>query len=46
MANSVFYAALVQKQMTPLKARLGVIAPRGTAEPAEPADPLPEDELP
>jgi peptidoglycan lytic transglycosylase len=35
MANSVFYAALIAKQVTPLKARLGVIAPRGTAEPVE-----------
>ena len=40
MANSVFYAALIAQQVTPLKARLGVIPPRGTAEP-----PL-EDEIP
>lgn len=39
MANSVFYAALIHKQVTPLKARLGTIPPRGTAEPIE-------DELP
>jgi len=32
MANSVFYSALMHKQPTPLKARLGSIAPRGTAE--------------
>jgi soluble lytic murein transglycosylase len=32
MANSVFYAALLEKRLTPLKARLGVIAPRGTGE--------------
>jgi soluble lytic murein transglycosylase len=32
MANSVFYSALMQKQPAPLKARLGTIAPRGTAE--------------
>ena len=35
MANSVFYAALIQKQVSPLKARLGTIAPRSGAEPAE-----------
>ncbi|HUQ73628.1 MAG TPA: transglycosylase SLT domain-containing protein [Burkholderiales bacterium] len=35
MANAVFYAALTQKQVTPLKARLGTIPPRGTAEPVE-----------
>ncbi|MFN2645041.1 MAG: transglycosylase SLT domain-containing protein [Burkholderiales bacterium] len=35
MANSVFYAALIAKQVTPLKARLGMIGPRGTAEPVE-----------
>ena len=35
MANSVFYAALIEKQMTPIKARLGTISPRGTAEPVE-----------
>jgi soluble lytic murein transglycosylase len=40
MANSVFYAALIEKQVTPLKARLGIIPPRGGA--AEPAD----DDLP
>jgi soluble lytic murein transglycosylase len=40
MANSVFYAALIAKQVSPLKARLGVIPPRGTAEPPV------EDEIP
>ena len=35
MANSVFYAALIEKQVTPLKARLGTIAPRGAAEPVD-----------
>jgi len=40
MANSVFYAALIQKEVSPLKARLGTIAPRSGAEPAE--DDLPE----
>jgi peptidoglycan lytic transglycosylase len=40
MANSVFYSALIAKEVSPLKARLGVIAPRGTAEPAL------EDEIP
>src|SRR5256885_14586 len=35
MANSVFYAALIQKQVSPLKARLGTIAPRSGVEPAE-----------
>lgn len=35
MANSVFYAALTQKQVTPLKSRLGTIPPRGNAEPVE-----------
>jgi soluble lytic murein transglycosylase len=39
MANAVFYSALTQKQVTPLKARLGTVAPRGTAEPVD-------DELP
>jgi soluble lytic murein transglycosylase len=38
MANAVFYSALTQKQVTPLKERLGTIPPRGNAEP-------PEDEL-
>ena len=32
MANSVFYAALLQKKATPLKARLGTIAPRKSGE--------------
>jgi soluble lytic murein transglycosylase len=35
MANSVFYGALIEKQPTPLKARLGTISPRSAAEPAE-----------
>ena len=35
LANAVFYSALTQKEVTPLKARLGTIAPRGNAEPAE-----------
>jgi soluble lytic murein transglycosylase len=40
MTNAVFYAALIEKQVTPLKQRLGTIAARGPA--AEPAD----DDLP
>jgi len=36
MANAVFYSELIEKQPTPLKARLGTIPPRGDA--AEPAD--------
>jgi soluble lytic murein transglycosylase len=32
MANSVFYAALLEKRLSPLKARLGVIAPRTGGE--------------
>jgi soluble lytic murein transglycosylase len=32
MANSVFYAALIQSQVVPLKPRLGTIAPRSGAE--------------
>jgi len=40
MANSVFYAALIQNQVVPLKPRLGAIAARNGAEPAE--DELPE----
>ena len=36
MANAVFYSALIEKQATPLKARLGTIAPRGNG--AEPVD--------
>ena len=35
MANSVFYAAMIEKQVTPLKARLGTIPPRGAAEPVD-----------
>jgi len=40
MTNAVFYAALIEKQVTPLKQRLGTIAARGPV--AEPAD----DDLP
>ena len=40
MANSVFYAALIEKQVTSLKTRLGTIAPRGAGEPVE------DDDLP
>ena len=40
MANSVFYAALIKNEVQPLKPRLGTIAPRNGAEPAE--DELPE----
>ena len=32
MANSVFYAALLEKRLSPLKARLGMIAPRTSGE--------------
>jgi soluble lytic murein transglycosylase len=35
MANSVFYAAMIEKQVTPLKARLGTIPPRSAAEPVD-----------
>jgi peptidoglycan lytic transglycosylase len=35
MANSVFYAAITQKQVSPLKARLGTIPPRSGVEPAD-----------
>jgi soluble lytic murein transglycosylase len=35
MANSVFYAALLEKKITPLKARLGTIAARGAGEPVD-----------
>lgn len=35
MANAVFYAALIDRQPTPLKARLGVIAPLTSAEPID-----------
>jgi len=38
-ANAVFYAAMLEKKLTPIKARLGTIAPRSAAEPVE-------DELP
>jgi len=40
MANSVFYAALIKNEVQPLKPRLGTVAPRNGAEPAE--DELPE----
>jgi soluble lytic murein transglycosylase len=40
MANSVFYAALLNKSPTPIKARLGTIPARNASEPIE------EDELP
>lgn len=36
MANAVFYSALIEKKPTPLKARLGTIAPRGNS--VEPVD--------
>jgi len=39
LSNAVFYSALTQEKPTALKARLGTVAPRGTAEPIE-------DELP
>jgi len=35
MANSVFYAALLEQRLTPLKARLGVIAARTDGEVAD-----------
>lgn len=38
-ANAVFYAAILEKKLTPIKARLGTIPPRSAAEPVE-------DELP
>jgi soluble lytic murein transglycosylase len=34
MTNSVFYAAVLDKQLTPLKPRLGIVAARNGAEPA------------
>ena len=40
MSNSVFYAALIQNKVVPLKPRLGTIAGRNGAEPAE--EELPE----
>ena len=40
MANSVFYAALLENKLTPIKARLGIVPPRTGAEPSV------EDELP
>jgi len=33
MANSVYYAAVLDKKQVPLKMRLGVIQPPGAAEP-------------
>jgi soluble lytic murein transglycosylase len=33
MANSVYYAAVLQKKAVPLKTRLGVIQPPGAVEP-------------
>jgi len=33
MANSVYYAAVLDKKQVPLKTRLGVIQPPGAAEP-------------
>ena len=33
MANSVFYAAIVQKRVTPIKERLGIVPPRVAGEP-------------
>jgi len=38
-ANAVFYSAMLEKKLTPIKARLGTIPPRSAAE-------LVEDELP
>jgi len=40
MANSVFYAAVLENKLTPIKARLGIVPPRTGAEPPV------EDELP
>lgn len=40
MANAVFYAAMLEKTLTPLKARLGTIPPRGVPAPVA-ADELP-----
>src|SRR5947207_3441982 len=40
MANSVFYAAVLENKLTPIKARLGTVPPRTGAEPTA------EDELP
>ena len=38
MANSVFYAALLQEKPVPIKVRLGIIPPRSGAEPASDED--------
>ncbi len=38
MANAVFYSALVNKKVTPLKTLLGTIPARGAGEPAEEED--------
>jgi soluble lytic murein transglycosylase len=35
MANSVFYAALLEKKLTPLKARLGTISAKASGEPVD-----------
>lgn len=35
MANAVFYGALLEKRMTPLKARLGIIASRDAGGPID-----------
>jgi soluble lytic murein transglycosylase len=40
MANSVFYAAMLENKLSPIKARLGIVPPRTGAEPPV------EDELP
>jgi soluble lytic murein transglycosylase len=40
MANSVFYAAVLDNKLSPIKARLGTVPPRAGTEPAV------EDELP
>jgi soluble lytic murein transglycosylase len=40
MANSVFYSALLHKNLTPIKTRLGTVPARSAAEPIE------EDDLP
>jgi len=35
MANAVFYAAVIESRLTPLKAKLGIIAPRVPGEPVD-----------
>ncbi len=37
-ANSVFYAALLEKRVTPIKERLGTIPARAAGEPLEEDD--------